>query len=599
MKKLIVFFCIFTLYCQAFKSKREISTFISPHSPSVNAARELAGWENLVNIYTSDSTYGAFAITPEATLSFRPERIAQCLFGEDIIECVRTFTVSGSRRSREQTDWLADYFGLPTDYLSAVDVRPKISNALVDLNIFIGWDKYIPGLYFRMHAPLTYTRWDLNPCETLITTGSDAHDPGYFNPEGIPRIQLVDNFTNFITGEDAPKATNLIFNKLKYAKMNCKGNRALKLSEIQVAFGYNVLHTEDYHLGGNIRFSIPTGNRPKGEYLFEPIIGNGHHWELGGGLSTHIVIWDNEETEEKAALYCDINITHMFSTQQKRSFDLCVGANSRYMLAQKMGTPIIDNLRGLVNGERIEPKFQYQQEVTSVANLTTLDVEVSNSVQADIAVMLAYTKGKNSWTFGYSFWGRSTDCITLCDTTPFDLETWAIKGDSQVFGFEDTASQTAVALSATQSKATVNAGTNFPATGATTATEIADGMANSNIDNPKLAVSDSDDNGVFVNLVTQAGGSTQINTSIQPKILTTADINIDSAKTRGLSNKIFSSFTHLVTHRELWPYIGFGAEIEFGQSSEGCKYEARVVEKACVNTALSFWGVWLKTGVAF
>lgn len=584
----------------AYVSNRQVVTFISPHSISIDAARELAGWENLINSYTSDKTYSTLAITPEATLTFRPERIAQCLFGDAVTKCNCTFDVSGSQQSeRRATAWLADYFGLPTDYKSLVTVQPSVFQGLIDFDLFVGWDRYASGLYFRIHAPLVYSRWNLNMCETLVTTGSDSYVPGYFNPEGINRAQLVENFTNFINGTDSPRAPNLIFNKLTYAKMSCSSVDLFKLSDIQIAFGYNILYGADYHLGGNIRFSVPTGNSPCAEFLFEPIIGNGHHWELGGGFSAHTVLWEDDETEEKAAVYLDCNITHLFSARQKRSFDiLSSGPNSRYMLAEKMGKPIINNLRAVVNGQNIEPSYQYQKEVTTLANITTIPVDVSISVQADLALMIAYTQQRNSWTFGYSFWARSCDCITLCGPTPLDTETWAIKGDAQLFGFENTVSQTAVALSATQSNATINNGKNLPASGPSNAQEVAVAITNPGIDNPHPSISDSTNSGIFVALMAAPGGAAQINTSMQPIILTSEDINIDSARTGGRSQKIFASFTHIVPRREFDPYLGFGAEIEFGQSSS-CKQITLVKEKSCINTALSFWGVWFKTGVSF
>lgn len=591
---LICFFFITPLYAD-----KRVSTIIIPHSLSVNAARELAGWENQVNIYTGDNIYGSFAVALEATLSFRPERIAQCFFGDSVVECNNTFTISGSQSpNRTDKHWLADYFGLPTDFESCVYVRPKVGNILADFDLFLGLDKYISGLYFRIHAPLVYTRWDLNMCETLITTGSNAHDPGYFNASGITRKRLTENFTTFITGQDAPQAAGLTFHKLAHAKMSCESERLVKLSDIQIALGYNILQKKQYHIGLNARIAIPTGNSPKGEFLFEPIIGNSHHWELGGGLSAHIILWENEETEEHAAFYLDANITHMFSSNQQRSFDLCGSHNSRYMLAQRMDSDIENNLRGIVDGERIEPIAQYQQEVTTVANLTTLPIQVTASVQADLAFMIGYHQGKNNWGFGYGFWGRSCENITLCARTPFDISTWALKGDAYVFGFENNVINTPVALSATQSKATIRRGTNFNKAGATTPVQIASGKKNPKIDNPALAVADSDGDLAFLPLRTEPGGADQINTSIQPILLTTKDIDIKSGSTRGIAHKIFSHFNHIIILKNTTPYIGFGAEVEFGQSS-ACDNAISLKEPLCVNTALSFWGIWLKGGIEF
>ncbi len=577
---------------------KRISTIIIPHSQSINAARELAGWENQVNIYTENGTHGSIAINPEFTLSFRADRIAQCFFGDAIIDCKNTFTVSGSQTERADSHWLADYFGLPTDFASYVSFCPRISNAIFDIDLFVGFTKFIPGLYFRVHAPLVHTSWKLGMCETLITTGSNAHEPGYFNESGIPRSQLVDNFTQFITGQDAPKGTELTFHKLEHAKMSYNSEGLTNLSDIQLAICWNVLHNKRYHLGGNIRISIPTGNCITGTLLFEPIVGNTHHWELGGGLSTHIIVWEDEETQEHFGLYLDLNITHMFSTIQHRSFDLCTKHNSRYMLAQRMGSDIEYNLRGVVDGERITPTFQYKKEVTPVANLTTLPIQVEIGVQADLALLLNYTAKQNSFSIGYGFWGRSCEKIQFCTPTSFDTAQWALKGDAHVFGFENNASQTAIPLSATQSEATIHRGLNFPKSGAVTNAEIATGKTNPNIDNPALAVSDSESDGSFVSVQSEVGGSNQINSSIQPILLTTADIDIDSARTKGIAHKIFSHYSRTLVIKSFLPYLGFGAEIEFGPQAY-CPKAICLKEPECVNTAISFWGIWIKGGVAF
>ena len=589
---LLLLLCVSNL-----SADKRVTTTIMPHSPAINAARELAGWQEFVNVLETDALHGAFAITPQASLSFRPERIAQCFFGDAILKCDNTIHVVGSQKERVDADWLADYFGLPTDYESRVQFDPKVAQALIDFDLQLEFYSLLPGLYARIHAPIVHSRWDLNMCETFVSTGTNGYDPGYFNADGIEREQLVENFTSFIMGCDAPQASGITFQTLKAAKMSCRQDLT-KVSDVQIALGYNVLQKKRYHLGFNLRCSIPTGNRPTGEFLFEPIVGNGHHWELGGGLSTHYIVWKDEETQEHAGLYFDMNITHLFSSNQKRSFDLCGSHNSRYMLAHKLTPTIENNLRGVVTGERIIPDAQYDQEISSVANLTTLPIKVSASMQADLAVMIGYTQRRNNWGFGYGFWGRSCEDICLCGTTPFDTELWALKGDAQLFGFADDGLETPIALSATQRKATINRGRNTSQTGATTELLIAQAKRNERIDNPAATVADPNGDTTFETVVTIPSGGQQINTSIQPVILTQNDIDINSARTRASAHKVFGHFNHIIKRPHSTPYIGFGAEVEFGQGAV-CDRFVPVGNPPCVNTALSFWAVWLKGGIAF
>src|SRR5580698_7450125 len=96
-------------------------TFLAPRSQSVNAARELILWHRYINLYCQDF-YGAFSITPEYSHSFRPERIAQYFWADDEL------VISGSQvpNRDNQTQILADYFGLSPLFQSTVRMKPEI-----------------------------------------------------------------------------------------------------------------------------------------------------------------------------------------------------------------------------------------------------------------------------------------------------------------------------------------------------------------------------------------------------------------------------------------------------------------------------------------
>ncbi len=592
MKKIILFLLTLS-FAHLLHAEKQVATYICPHSPSVNAARELAGWEHQINMPTDNGIYTSISFTPEVTQSFRRERVAQCLFGDDILECKNTFTVAGSRiNKRQENYWLADYFGLPTDFVSTVRVKPNASNALLDVNFFLGLDRLLRGLFFRIHAPIVYTRWDLDLSECVKETGTNAHEPGYFNADGIARDQLLDCFTTFASGKGTPQAQGLTFNPLCVAKMSTKSLHKTNLAEIQAALGWNWIR-DWYHVGFNIRVAIPAGNRPEGTFLFEPIIGNGHHWEAGGGISTHVTVWEKPETNEMLQIYCDVNVTHMFETKQKRFFDLKEKPNSRYMLATKFGAPIEEKLQG--NG--VSPVAQFQQEVTPVANLTLFDVKVSNSIQVDLALMMAYTHNDWRFLFGYGFWGRSCDTLEVCCDNRFEKTVWGIKGDTQMFGFEESAGNPAVALSATQSKATVHRGRNFPILATLTAADITTGKQNPRIDNPRPAFADSNNDTMFDQLKTTPGGADQINTSIQPIFLDNNTIDFINSRTKGIAHKIFSHLSHTwYEKRTFTPYLGIGGEVEFSQN-RGIVPPNEQTD--CINCSFSFWGLWAKGGVSF
>src|SRR5690606_33497044 len=121
--------------------------------------------------------------------------------------------------------WLADYFGLPTDFKSLVRFRPRVNNFIFDAHTFLGLNFITPGLYMRLELPLVYANWDLNMKERIQQKGTNNYVPGYFNATGVDRIVLMPSFSEFISEGSSPHVDNLIFTPLQYAKMSPQSHR--------------------------------------------------------------------------------------------------------------------------------------------------------------------------------------------------------------------------------------------------------------------------------------------------------------------------------------------------------------------------------------
>lgn len=597
-------------------TEKKVTTLIRPCSATVNAALELVGLDRQIYIpHKKNHNYVVATITPEITKSFRPERIAQCLFGDDILICPKhmntgcpekracqsLFLVSGSRvPDRNNNAWLADYFGLPTDFQSAVHIKPHVDSFLADFYLYYGLDALIPGLYVSIHAPIVRASWNLDIVEKIDDPGSNGYNPGYFNATGVARSDLVSNFLSFISGTSVPTIDGVIFHPLRSAKIKKCHSEVTKFSEIQAAFGYNFFYSRCHHVGINIRMSIPTGTRPHGEFLFEPIIGNCHHWEMGIGLSGHVVAWEDVCTEESFAMHAIVNITHLFNTRQRRIFDLHDRPLSRYMLAAKVDDTIVDNLRGIVGDMPVTPSFQFSNEYTSVANLTTVEVDTNVSAQVDMVFMLTYAKERFSWNMGYGFWAQSCEDIQpiIDDCCDINCNNWVLKGDAQAFGFmgaDDPPlhANDPVPLSFSEHDATVHSGTNFPPA----TTNFFAGEKNEQIDNPELATAGTHNTRLLYAPQVSNTVANQINTSIDPIILTSDMIDFDSTLSRGVAQKLFMHVHYTLTDREcLVPHFGFGAEVVFGRSAG---FPPPKECRQCINGALSYWGIWVKVGFTF
>jgi len=581
-----------------------VTPYFSIRSQGLNTPRHISGvvQQTFANREFYD-VHGTLAAILEYSRSFDHDEITNCLFGTK--NCP-TITISGSRVANRGTqDWLADYFYLPTDFKSKVSFKPVIDNITLDLNFYLGLDEWTPGLYFTIYAPLVHSRWDLNMCETIDAKGTNTYDPGYFTPDTMQRNDMLNNFKEYANGNlvgpiaqtVAGTDFTVIFQPLQKAKMSCDRLNRTRIADLRVAVGYNFVREDRYQVAFQGLLSAPTGTRPEGIYLFEPIVGNSHHWEVGAGFTGSVSLWQSGDEDKQLILFGDAQLTHLFKGRQKRTFDLKNKPFSRYMLIEKMGTPISDNLQG----NSTAPSAQFKHEFLPVANLSHVSVDSKISLQAEVTACLTFVCNKFSWDLGYNFWGRTCEELKLHSLNPFANNTqWALKGDAHVYGYDRGATGAgalvgAIPLSATQSTATIYSGTNFVAPNT-----VAQAILNPNIDHPRDATGDAANATASHPLSAEPhAASTSIKTSIDPVFLKTTDIDACERETNALSSKVFTHVSYTWDERDDWiPYLGVGGQVEFGHHGNG-QTSCSTNCDTCIRCSLSQWAIWCKGGVTF
>lgn len=643
--------------------------YLSYRSQGFNAARELVGWQNQINLGCMDDFYGSFSVTPEYSQSFWASSIAEPLFCDALIDsCYQnktgkncccpcpTIKIQGTKvANRNSKAWLAEYFYLPTDYDSEVTFKPEIQNVIVDINFYMGLDPWLHGLFFRIHAPVTYTKWNLHLCEKIISAGKNPWDIGYFTdtftPEdlttddagthALERSKMVPSFQAFMNGATISGVPGITFNPLNRARMSSCGVHKTSVAEVTAALGWNFLACENYHLGLEVRAAAPTGTRPAGCYLFEPVVGNGHHWELGVGLTSHWNMFCNCDQTASFGIYIDGNIQHLFKARQCRTFDLCNKPLSRYMLA----TQFTKNVQRLIAGGQFGcnppsdakiPDSQFAKVYMPLANITTIPVDVSADVQGELVIKFATTWCNWQWDLGYDFWGRSCEKICprfdCCKDTGLASNLYALKGNAYMFGMSyncDTnqlQQQQGLALSATESNATIFNGTNeWPCLVYSNPGFVPGCCSNSEVDNAVLAWDPSITHGPLITRsypeCANANGAQwlQVHTSLEPVLLNNNNLDINGARTASITNSLFTHISYTWNDCDCYiPYLGVGGQVEFGSHDKQCCGVAKCVatttnktctqnwvtkicntQLCCANYSLSQWGVWLKGGFSF
>ena len=644
------YLCITTLFT-AYRALADVVPYLAPRSQGINGARELVGWQSQINKRDQCCNYGSISITPECSRTFWGDHITQALFADALVTttggchssydwhcsstascCGNTLLIQGSQvGDRDALALMADNFYLPTDYSSKVTFRPRVENFLVDFNFYKGLDGWVEGMYFRVHTPLTYTKWDLNYCEEIVSPGILPTDPGYISNTfvvtdvddseviyGLSRDQLVASFSEYISKDESiENVPGVTYNPLTKARFASCAKHKVGLAEITAAWGWNFVRRENFLFGLNIRAAAPTGNRPHGHYIFEPIVGNGKHWELGGGLNSWWVWWKSCDEDRNFTVYLDAYATHMFKTRQYRTFDLIDKPLSRYMLATQFTTEVENLTTGSDLSVSTPPSAQCNNLFTPAANITTIPVDVSYAAQGELILKFAYTRCNFQFDLGYDFWGRTCAKIKKrcdCSCSPFTDNVWGLKGDAFMYGFpyfDMEIFDSSTPLSATESQATIFSGTNNYPDG----TDDYFFDQNPGVDN---ALTNGIPNYAFSG---RALGTEEVSdvdwwpvlSSTPPVLLTSDDIDTCSAQTKAYSNKLFAHVGYTWKDCECWvPYLGIGGEVEFGSYDKSCgttsschischtnSTSCHSSECACKKFALSQWGIWAKGGFSF
>jgi hypothetical protein len=541
-------------------------TIFGIRSQGLNEVRELCGWQKCMFKCDQNRNFGTVAATIQYDRSFRPKQIAQFLFGR------QNLRFSGSMADRQSGDILADYFGLPPSFSSKIHVSPRISDVVVDFNIFQAFDAKLPGFFIMFHIPVVHTKWNLNMIESAIKPGTAFYPAGYMSDMRINATDLPKSVTQALQGR---VTFGDMQDPLQYGKINGR-QESNRVAEVQGTLGYNY-NAPWYHAGVSFRFGAPTGTITNAEFLFEDIVGNRHHWDIGLGLSGHVNMWENKQKGKCFAVYLDAHVSHLCASKQKRSFDFIKnGPGSRYILLEQIDVPSQD-LK--INGQI--PGNQYIRKLLPAINQTTFSTKLSIGVQTDIVVKLAYQQDNFELDLGYNFWATSKEKMHW--RKQFVNNRFALKGDAQLYGFSANDDTVIIPLNVTQGKSTIfggqgNGNSNFQninADNQPAAATLFDGT-------PLLQLNQADATDLHIIRVQIQGSNPAI-------LLQDSDINNDSGiLPRALSNKAFIFFNYIWNNRDDWdPYVGFGISAEVAHTSTEH------------NSASSQWAVWLKAGLSY
>ena len=658
-----------------------------------NRMRLLVGSVGHEHQYDVTPSYVVLNGTLAYNSSYKTEQILYNLFGCDMVhitpdgsnflqacngEHAHNIVIQGSDYQevwgtcggdRNANAWLADYFYLPPSYQGYVTLEPQVASWLMPLEFYIGIDSLYPGLYLRVYGTLTHTSWRANFSEKLIDTNQTAHGypAGYFSTAAIPDSNLLQTFESYIGGS-IPNTCQLsnaidkeiIFQPLNYSRISRSTRGKTAFADLAIDLGADIVQESMHYLGIYLRGVAPTSPKRDPSYLFEPTIGNGGHWEAGGGIVLSRILWQTENGESHLGFYLDGMVSYILPSRQQRTFDLKLRPNSAYTLAARFesngqvanpegGTfPAIGASTSADPDNASSPGHQFALEYAPVANLTTIRANVNSDPVVDLAAMLNLSSYGWSFDLGYNFWARFGEAMinpTLSTTTTDgttsttssasnDLynaqaltnlsQQWTLKGDARMFGFagpatpEQPTEGTPVPLSATQGLvqdydnigSTIQNGLNKIVLKSTTVcgeTDINDKVDNANL--ASIVSNPSETQPVGQLLMNCPALNYQIKTSFPMRQLLPDDI--DFVTTKSMSHRFFAHIHHTRDKGDNFTvHGGIGGFVELGMNDNASPRSGLVeMNDLAGNTtfgigekirvALTQWGVWFKCGITF
>lgn len=205
------------------------------------------------------------------------------------------------------------------------------------------------GIFFKASLPIVQVKNDM---------GMKVADSVKVTPATGTACSLEDFFKGGINVSDVTSTD--MQSPLTHAKID--GSRtATGVADIDLALGYKLFQSDKNHVYLNVGVTVPTGKESSGEYLFEPLYGNGHHFGLGGQFDAGIEIWHGKKASARVLL--GVNYRYLFEDTENRTIGVTKSGeidvlNHYYLVAKKgqaAATALIPAANVLTQGLKVKP----------------------------------------------------------------------------------------------------------------------------------------------------------------------------------------------------------------------------------------------------
>lgn len=375
-------------------------TFLSTRSVSVNLPMEYTTWHDHVYAdYEGKCHRSNIQITGFFQASTNEHEIGKYfgigngknsfVIGDDAAIFAHTADILNTLLIRD--------FG--TTLAGTVSFKPEQEAWGLRFDYFQDINHPVKGLFFKARLPLAWVQRNM---QLNVAGGTPTEVEG-------KTFSIQDFFKGAV--EVTTVGSSHLQAPLTKAKIDGRRSDG-GLADLDIALGYKVWFESDSHLFVNVGITIPTGNRVRGEFLFEPVYGNGRHFGLGAGIDGGLELWCNEHADVRALLA--IEYRYLFEGTEARTIGLKNFPLGYYFLAAQ-------------NGQINKPVFP-------AANVLTRDMRIKPGSQFDALLALSFKSGHFVVDAGYNMFWKDEE------------SGWIKNWQDDVFGIVNTQYDTAVAF---------------------------------------------------------------------------------------------------------------------------------------------------------
>ncbi len=283
---------------------------------------------------------------------------------------------SGITEKDIATEWLGisnwDSTTLEQNFSSKINLSPEQKEFGINFQAHKVLNFISNKLWLSITLPFIQKETDLKLNETNIQNEPTKQ------PIDVPKF-MSQNASDFFNSEE-----NLRYGKIKNGVQKLAG-----LADINLKLNYFFKNKKSWTLSFYPQLTIPTGYKPTAKYLFEPIIGNGRHWELGAGLNFEMELLD--KNKHLLSFISKLDYNYSFESTEKRTLDLKEKPWSRYLRLTDQATHQIN---------------------TVAVNLFTQDFKIQPESNLNLLLSLHYDHNDFlNLELGYNLWWKAKEGI--------------------------------------------------------------------------------------------------------------------------------------------------------------------------------------------